>query len=178
MAREPKPRIEAAALAPASEQTRAVVSTSTRLDTGSRLAKPKQPYDQSLASGSDNAEARNPVLPAMFAAKDDLMAPEMKPVDPEPSVRSDEGVVKVVFAPQQARRGVVDRESREYIRWLQRSLNLLLGTRLDVDGVMGQRTHNVIRSFQRQVGIGVDGIVGPQTEDALIKAGASSTRAA
>ena len=114
----------------------------------------------------------------MFTAKDDLKAPEKKPVEPESFVKSSEGVVKVVFAPQEARRGVVDRGSRDYIRWVQRSLNQLLGTRLDVDGVMGRRTHNVIRSFQRQVGIGVDGIIGPQTEDALIKAGASSTRAA
>jgi opacity protein-like surface antigen len=199
LAREPKPRIVVAALAPSKEPLSAVVPASTRLDTGSRLAKPKQPYDRGLVSGSDNAEARNPVLPAMFAAKDDSRAPgdkriaavgqgqpvaavqkepEKKPVEPESFVKSSEGVVTIVFAPQEARRGVVDRGSRDYIKWVQRSLNQLLSTRLDVDGVMGRRTSNVIRSFQRQAGIEVDGIVGPQTEDALIKAGASSTRAA
>ena len=65
-----------------------------------------------------------------------------------------------------------DRNSREYIRWVQQSLNRIQGLSLDEDGVSGPMTRSAIRSFQSQNGLGVDGIVGPQTENALIAAGA------
>lgn len=67
----------------------------------------------------------------------------------------------------------VDRRSKTYIRWIQSSLNRILGVRLAVDGFMGQKTRSAIRSFQRQQGLKVDVIVGLQTEQALITAGAS-----
>jgi peptidoglycan hydrolase-like protein with peptidoglycan-binding domain len=66
----------------------------------------------------------------------------------------------------------VDRGSREYIRWVQSSLNQLLGTRLAVDGVSGPQTRSAIRSFQQRHGLAVDGVVGARTEAALIAAGA------
>lgn len=68
----------------------------------------------------------------------------------------------------------VNRRSRSYIRWVQRSLNQILGIRLVVDGIRGPRTRGAIRSFQRWAGIKSDGIVGPQTERALVAAGANS----
>jgi N-acetyl-anhydromuramyl-L-alanine amidase AmpD len=67
----------------------------------------------------------------------------------------------------------VSRSSREYIRWVQRSLNQVLGLRLFEDGIIGSQTRSAIRSFQNQRGLAVDGVVGPQTERALVAAGAS-----
>jgi peptidoglycan hydrolase-like protein with peptidoglycan-binding domain len=69
--------------------------------------------------------------------------------------------------------GEVNRRSRDYIRWIQRSLNEILGLRLAVDGISGPQTRSAIRSFQQRQRLVVDGIVGPQTEAALIAAGAS-----
>jgi hypothetical protein len=65
----------------------------------------------------------------------------------------------------------VKRDSPEYIGWVQRSLNRIMGLRLAVDSRIGPGTRNAIRTFQRQRGLKVDGIVGPQTEQALIAAG-------
>ena len=63
-----------------------------------------------------------------------------------------------------------NRNSPEYIRWLQTSLNSTLGLNLKVDGIMGAHTRSAIRSFQQQQGLVADGIVGPRTAAALIKA--------
>jgi peptidoglycan hydrolase-like protein with peptidoglycan-binding domain len=68
--------------------------------------------------------------------------------------------------------GEVNRTSREYIRWVQSSLNRIMGLRLAVDGINGPKTQSAIRSFQAQKGLSVDGIVGPITESALVAAGA------
>lgn len=65
-----------------------------------------------------------------------------------------------------------NRGSREYVRWVQQSLNKILGLHLTVDGVIGTLTHNAIRNFQKRQGLAVDGVVGPQTENALTVAGA------
>jgi peptidoglycan hydrolase-like protein with peptidoglycan-binding domain len=67
---------------------------------------------------------------------------------------------------------VVDRRSREYIRWVQQSLNDVNGERLVVDGIKGPRTTAAVQRFQRQRGLAPDGIVGPLTERALTNAGA------
>ncbi|MGA1864675.1 MAG: peptidoglycan-binding protein [bacterium] len=69
----------------------------------------------------------------------------------------------------------VNRHSRDYIRWVQRSLNQILGLNLTADGVLGPRTSSAIRSFQQRQGLKVDGIVGPKTE-AAIKAYLSGKR--
>jgi hypothetical protein len=71
-----------------------------------------------------------------------------------------------------ALQGEVNRSSRDYIRWVQQSLNRILGLQLAVDGISGTQTRSAIRSFQKQRGLAVDGIVGKQTEAALITAGA------
>jgi len=68
----------------------------------------------------------------------------------------------------------VDRSSREYIQWVQRSLNKILGLQLAEDGLIGPMTRSAIRSFQQKYGLLVDGIVGPPTEGALITAGAGN----
>jgi len=64
----------------------------------------------------------------------------------------------------------VSQSSPEYVRWVQRSLNAILGLRLAEDGSSGVRTRSAIRSFQKQYGLAADGIVGPMTEAALKKA--------
>lgn len=66
----------------------------------------------------------------------------------------------------------VDRNSPAYIKWVQRSLNNIMGLRLAVDGVSGSKTRSAVRSFQKRNGLSVDGIVGSNTEKTLIKAGA------
>ncbi len=62
----------------------------------------------------------------------------------------------------------ISRSSPEYVRWVQRSLNRIMGLRLTVDGVLGPATRSSIRDFQQRSGLMVDGAVGPQTEQALV----------
>jgi peptidoglycan hydrolase-like protein with peptidoglycan-binding domain len=69
--------------------------------------------------------------------------------------------------------GEVNRSSREYTRWVQESLNKLIGAKLAVDGISGTLTRSAVRSFQSRAGLTADGVVGPLTESALIKAGAA-----
>ncbi|HXI03711.1 MAG TPA: DUF2272 domain-containing protein [Candidatus Saccharimonadales bacterium] len=66
----------------------------------------------------------------------------------------------------------VNRKSRSYVRWVQRSLNRLIAAGLSEDGISGRNTRAAVRRFQSQAGLAADGIVGPATEAALIKAGA------
>lgn len=61
----------------------------------------------------------------------------------------------------------VNRHSRVYVQWVQRSLNKVLGTRLSVDGISGSKTRSAIRTFQKLFSLNVDGVVGPQTETML-----------
>ena len=68
--------------------------------------------------------------------------------------------------------GEVNRSNSNYIRWVQSSLNKIMGLRLAVDGVSGPQTTSAIRSFQQRSKLQVDGKVGPQTERSLIAAGA------
>jgi Putative peptidoglycan binding domain len=61
-----------------------------------------------------------------------------------------------------------------YVRWVQQSLNKILGLRLAVDGRMGPKTRSAIRSFQQKHGLVANGVVGPPTVAALVKAGAGA----
>jgi hypothetical protein len=62
----------------------------------------------------------------------------------------------------------VNRKSPEYIRWVQLSLNKVMGVNLKVDGISGRMTRSAIRSFQKKFSLKVDGKLGPQTEAMLI----------
>jgi D-alanyl-D-alanine carboxypeptidase/Putative peptidoglycan binding domain len=66
-------------------------------------------------------------------------------------------------------------QGTEYVRWVQSSLNRILGLSLPVNGIMTPETRSAVRDFQRREGLPVDGIVGPETERALIAARASKT---
>ncbi len=66
-----------------------------------------------------------------------------------------------------------DRCDPNYLRWVQGSLNRLLGVKLNEDGIPGQKTRSAIRTFQQRHGLKPDSTVGPQTEKTLISAGAS-----
>jgi len=63
--------------------------------------------------------------------------------------------------------GEMNRNSPEFVKGVQDSLNKVMGLRLAVDGVMGPMTRSAIRSFQQKKGLVADGIVGPKTEAAL-----------
>ena len=76
------------------------------------------------------------------------------------------------WPPESEWEGEVNRSSPDYIRWLQSSLNRVMGLRLAVDGIVGPVTRSAVRSFQQRKGLAVDGIVGPKTEAALVAAGA------
>jgi lysozyme family protein len=55
--------------------------------------------------------------------------------------------------------------------WLQNSLNRLgANPKLELDGIVGPATRNAVRAFQLAAGIGVDGLVGPETFAVLDKA--------
>lgn len=55
----------------------------------------------------------------------------------------------------------------EYVRWIQSSLNRIVGLNLPVNGIMDAATRSALRRFQEQQGLPVDGIAGPETRQAL-----------
>lgn len=59
---------------------------------------------------------------------------------------------------------------REFFRWVQSTLGQVLGTSLPVTGIMDGRSRAAVREFQRRQGLPEDGIVGPDTERALVAA--------
>lgn len=65
-------------------------------------------------------------------------------------------------------------DNTEYARWIQSTLNRVMGLQLPVNGEMTPETRSAIRSFQARQGLPADGIVGPQTEAALIAASGQS----
>ena len=64
-----------------------------------------------------------------------------------------------------------NRHSRAYIAWVQASLNAITHAGLVVDGISGARTRAAVRAFQQSHALTQDGIVGPQTEAALLASG-------
>ncbi|HEU4479079.1 MAG TPA: peptidoglycan-binding domain-containing protein, partial [Pyrinomonadaceae bacterium] len=60
-----------------------------------------------------------------------------------------------------------------YVRWVQKSLNQILGAGLIENGFTDRKTWTAIRSFQTKSGLKPDGSVGPSTRQALLAAGAS-----
>jgi hypothetical protein len=60
--------------------------------------------------------------------------------------------------------------STDEVRWVQSTLNRVIGAQLAVDGVYGPLTRAAVMTFQRREGLAVDGIVGPVTTAALQRA--------
>ena len=60
-----------------------------------------------------------------------------------------------------------------YVRWVQKSLNQVLGVGLVENGFTDRKTWTAIRQFQTKRGLKPDGLVGPITRQALSAAGAS-----
>ena len=58
----------------------------------------------------------------------------------------------------------------EYVRWVQSCLNQVMGLQLTIDGIMNTQTRSAIRGFQERRGLRIDGLVGPETERALVDA--------
>ena len=58
----------------------------------------------------------------------------------------------------------------EHMRWVQGALNDVLGLQLLQTGIADPATRSAIRSFQQQQGLPADGVVGPDTERALLAA--------
>jgi hypothetical protein len=61
-----------------------------------------------------------------------------------------------------------DAGGAEFVRWVQDSLNRILDQQLTVDGRMTPETRQAIRDFQRRMGLLEDGIIGPETQQALV----------
>jgi len=60
-----------------------------------------------------------------------------------------------------------------YVRWVQKSLNQIMGAGLVENGFTDRKTWTAIRTFQTKRRLEVDGSVGPITRQALLAAGAS-----
>ncbi len=68
-----------------------------------------------------------------------------------------------------------DRCTSAYVRWVQTSLNALLGAKLDVTGTLDAATQQAIRRFKKRRGLKTRQVyAGPAIERALVAAGASS----
>lgn len=51
----------------------------------------------------------------------------------------------------------------ENVKTLQRNLNKVLGTNINVDGSFGPNTETTVKAFQKKYGLAVDGIYGPKS---------------
>lgn len=63
-----------------------------------------------------------------------------------------------LFALKQAEKGEED------MKWVQESLNKLLGAGLVADGNFGEKTKAVVMQFQKKYGMQADGVPGPMTK--------------
>jgi outer membrane protein OmpA-like peptidoglycan-associated protein len=114
-------------------------------------------------SPRSRVSAPRPIVPRVNAAR--IAAPRPRPILPRrPGFpRPIAGRRIYLYAPDSP-------AASEYVRWVQTMLNQVLNLQLPVDGVMSTQTRSAIRSFQEKNGLTVTGIVGPDTERALLAA--------
>jgi hypothetical protein len=96
-----------------------------------------------------------------------LKTPRMSPYPGRWSRRAMDGAYLVAPEPYPAEPTPT---RSEYIRWAQSALNDVLGLQLPVHGLADAATRGAIRSFQQREGLPTDGIVGPDTERAVLAA--------
>lgn len=61
------------------------------------------------------------------------------------------------------------KQGRQCVKYAQRLLNLLVpGADLQIDGIIGSASQKIIKKFQQQHGLVVDGIIGAKTQAKLI----------
>jgi peptidoglycan hydrolase-like protein with peptidoglycan-binding domain len=58
-------------------------------------------------------------------------------------------------------------EQEADVRWLQTTLNEVLGLSLAVDGIYGETTRAAVIRFQQMKGLQADGVAGPITRQRL-----------
>jgi outer membrane protein OmpA-like peptidoglycan-associated protein len=63
----------------------------------------------------------------------------------------------------------IDPTNPRSIRWMQQCLGRVLGTRLAINGAMGQETRSALRAFQQRQGLPAIGAIEPRTVAALIR---------
>lgn len=61
----------------------------------------------------------------------------------------------------------LESQSLTCVKHIQFDMNLIMGSGLTVDGYYGPGTQAAVESFQKFANIVVDGVVGPQTWDAI-----------
>ncbi len=66
-----------------------------------------------------------------------------------------------------AKQAPEDKEDKEEVRKIQQKLNELGFDCGAADGIMGPKTEEAIKEFQKSKGLEPDGIVGPKTKEAL-----------
>ncbi len=97
--------------------------------------------------------------------------PPEPPQSPEP--RKDSGSSGTPSTPPD---NDTPHEGSEYLRWVQVSLNQLLRLNLRTDGVIDASTRDAIRSFQQRENLPVTGVIGPDTQQALVAATRNQTQ--
>jgi carboxypeptidase C (cathepsin A)/outer membrane protein OmpA-like peptidoglycan-associated protein len=102
------------------------------------------------------------------------------PAGPAAGPRTDQSAISQqppapVSSPEPAESAAASGDSAsDYIRWVQSSLNQILSLQLPVDGRFDEKTRDAIRQFQRGSDQTIDGVPGPGTLGALVRAGAAS----
>ena len=140
-------------------------------EAGGAQRSPRPTSGLSSASTAGQRPGRNPAFSPARPKKPPVRKPSpssFRPRGPRRVIREPYGLVSQPYSREPEPSG------SEHVRWVQHSLNRILGLRLPLDGIMGPEIRSAIRSFQKREKLPVTGIVGPDTERALMAATAST----